>query len=631
MLTQMRERATSWIIKILLILIAVVFIFLGIGNQNARQQNRVAVVNDETISVEAYREAYQGLVNRIRSQFGGQVSQELLDAFKVREQALDQVINRVLMRQEAEVRGIRVTDAELQVAISSFSAFQKNGSFDPETYNALLEQNRLTPTRFEALQREELVMRKLQDAILGGIAVSDDEARAWFDNNRRTVDAKVAVFKPSSVTPSEPADAVVATFYEENKATWRTQPKVKVEYLRFAADGFTDKVEVDDTRISDWYEERIERFTEAEKVAARHILIAVAEDADEAVVAEKKAALEAIREKALAGDDFAELARAHSEGPSASSGGELGSFTRETMVKPFADAAFAMEKGAISEPVRTRFGWHLIKVEDRIPAKVRSLEEVRGEIRTAIVEEEARNRAWTLADEVYEETLSGAGVKEAAMPRNLDVITTGFFDSMGPVTGVADAAGFAQAAFSLEEGETSELLEFGDAIYLLQVEARKPAVIPALDEIRDAVVLAVKEDEKARTARASAVAFLSALKDGASMDAIEGEVKPALVETGFFGRGAQVPEIGYAPELANALFALARGEKYPEAPVAVPDGVAVFALKEVKLPENELFLLEKDNTVDELLNRKRGEAFQGWIESLRKAADLHIEEGYATR
>jgi len=148
-------------------------------------------------------------------------------------------------------------------------------------------------------------------------------------------------------------------------------------------------IEIEDDEIESYYREHPELFAVTEQVRARHILFKVDENADAAAVEAARAHAEAARRRALAGEDFAALATELSEGPSASKGGDLGLFTADKMIKPFADAAFALEPGGISEVVRTRFGFHVIKLEERIPAGTTSLEEARPQLRKAIAAQKA--------------------------------------------------------------------------------------------------------------------------------------------------------------------------------------------------------------------------------------------------
>lgn len=628
MLTLMREKATSWLVKILLGIIVLVFVFLGVGSYNSQKQNRVAVVNGESITIEAYKSTYQNLVARLRQQFGGQVSQELLDAFQIREQALRQLVNKTLILQEARKKGLQVTDEELSDAIASIPVFQKEGVFDPETYQSLLRANGLNAPTFEASQRTEMLAAKLQDIVTGSVRVSESEAREWYAFTNRKANMDVAVFRPVDFTPETPGKEEMAAYFDAHKETYRTEPLVRVAFLRFDPDAGRASVTVSDADVVAYYEEHTDQFFEPEKVDASHLLIKVEADADEALVEEKKAALIAIREQIVGGEDFAEMAKKHSEGPSSVNGGQLGAFTRETMVKPFADAAFTLNEGEMSEPVRTRFGWHLILVNQKIPSATRALETVKEEIRSTLVEDKARTRAYDLADAVYDATLEGADLNEAAKTRDLTVEETGFFDKKGPATGIAVPAQFAASAFSLEPGETSELIEVGNSLYLMEVLEKKDSEIPAIEEVEDQVRADLLAERAETLAKDAATAFLAAAADGAALAEISSPSKVTVKTTGAFGRNGAIPEMGNAPALNRAVFALTGDKMVPEAPVKIAEGYAVFKVLSFTLPDAEAFASDKEDTIASLTSRKKNQLSSQWLTALREAGEVLVEPAF---
>ena len=365
MLNLMRKHASSWIIKFLLAAIILVFIPWGVQRYTSQRSSRVADVNGTIITLSDYRNAYNGLLEQVRQSFGNNLNDELIEALQLKKRALDQLVDRVIMLQAAEKLKIQVSDEELARTIRSIGAFQTAGVFDNQRYLGILSRTRLSPETFEEQQRESMIIDKLQGFIAGNIKVSDLEARQWYQWNNAEVDLDYVLIEPGQFKNIEPTADEVRDYFERHKENYKTDPEIKVRYLVLRPEDFAARVTVTEEDIREYYESNPEKFEEPKTVQARHILIKVAENATPEEVESARKRAEDVLKMAKEGQDFATLARKYSEGPTKAKGGELGTFRREAMVKPFADKAFSMEAGEISEPVRTRFGWHIIKGEKR--------------------------------------------------------------------------------------------------------------------------------------------------------------------------------------------------------------------------------------------------------------------------
>jgi peptidyl-prolyl cis-trans isomerase D len=208
MLRYLRENSGNWIIKIFLGIIVVVFVFLGVGSMNSGRDDSVASVNDTPITVDEFQLAYKNLVEQMRNRFQDNLTDDLLKALNVKQQALNTLIEEKLMAEQADAFDIRVTDSELQESILNMEVFHKDGRFDMELYKRLLGLNSLTPEMFEQLQRAQLRTQKLQDMIVSAVSVSDMEARSFYDfhNTSRKVDyiqVDPADISDISVTPEQ--------------------------------------------------------------------------------------------------------------------------------------------------------------------------------------------------------------------------------------------------------------------------------------------------------------------------------------------------------------------------------------------------------------------------------------------
>ena len=627
MLSLMRKHAGSWLIKVLLGGIAVTFIFWGGYQATSRRSGRVASVNGETIRAEEYRLAYKRLIEQVQQRFGNNLDEEMIKSLQLPKQAIDQLVDQMLMRQAATELGLEVSDDDLSRSIRSVSAFQTAGVFDPRRYKLVLDRNNLTPESFEVSQRDMLLIEKLNSIITDSVKVSDDEAVEWYNWNNATVDLLFVVFEPNRYPDIAVTAEEIQQYFDSRKDAYKTEPQLKVRYLKFEPRDYVDKVEIDEVEISEYYEAHPDQFENPKTVEARHILIKVGQDASDEEVAKAKERIEDILKKAREGQDFAELAKQYSEGPSKDKGGHLGSFRREAMVKPFADKAFSMQAGDISEPVRTRFGWHIIRVEKVNEASVTSLADAKDQIRKKLTDEYAKQLAYDGAEFIFDATYEGDKLEAVAAENQHAVHTTDFFsNSGGPAKGVQNKAAFAKAAFELPEGEISEIQDFGDGYYLMEIIEKRPAQIPELATVEEKVRADLIKEKQGERAKEDAEALLAALKDGVDMGAATKEFDLKAQSTGFFKRNDSIPNIGFERSISSVAFELSAQNALPQEVIDGPKGYYVIKFKEKKAPSMDDFDKEKEGIQNRLLQQKKFKTMQAWLDQRKKSSEIVIEE-----
>ncbi len=629
MLSLMRTHATSWLIKILLAAIVLVFVFWGVGSFRSRRAALVASVNGETILLDEYKQTYDNLIEQYRQIYGNRLDETMLKTLNLKKQALDQLISQKILVQEARKMNIRVSKQELVDSIRSISAFQSNGSFDQRRYEMILQRMRTAPEEFEMQQKKSLLVEKLRSLLTDGVNVSEAEARAWYDWENAQVKIDYVLFEPAAYTDIDPSEEALLAYYEENKSNYKTEPRAKVKYIRFNPETFAPDVAIEDRTVQDYYDAHPDEFKSPKTVEARHILLKLEEDAAPEVVAEKKEKITEILKKAREGEDFAELAKEFSEGPTKDKGGYLGEFKKEAMVKPFADAAFSMEAGGISEPVRTQFGWHIIKVEKVTPESAETLEDAREKIVQKLTDEKAKERAQARAEEVYDMTYAGDDLDRIAAQNGLAAATTDFFTKTGPED-VPQRSRFAAAAFALAPGDISDVKTFADNFFLIQMIEKIPAGQAEFDAVKDTVKTDYMRAEQDEGAREDARDFLEAVSgdDGRTMEALSAEKNMSVQTTEFFERTGSIPKLGYEREMAETAFRLNAADPFPEQPVKGRKGYYVIRFKERKTPEAEAFEKEKADVRKKLLDQKQFKAFETWLSQLRDQSEIRIEQEF---
>jgi peptidyl-prolyl cis-trans isomerase D len=630
MLSLMRKHAGTWIIKIILGAIVIVFVFWGVGSWTSQRQGRIAKVNGDWISAEEYRTTYNQLLEQVRQTFGNNLNDELLKSLQLKKRALDQLIDKTIMLQAAKNLNLRVSDQDLAQSIRSIGAFQVAGVFDSRRYQNVLGQNQLTPEAFEVAQKDALLIGKLRAFITDSVKVSDQEVMEWYKWKESKVSLDYVLVDPNRYKDIKPSPVELNEFFERNKAAYKTEPQVKVRYIAFKPEAYRAQVKISDGEIRDYYETHPEEFKTPKTVEARHILIKVDPDAGPEKVAEAKKRIEDILKLAREGKDFAQLARQYSEGPSKDKGGYLGAFTKDSMVKPFAEKAFAMKAGEISDPVRTRFGWHIIKVEKVNPATTRSLDEARGEIRKKLIDEQAKNLAYEAAESAYDASFDSEDLAASAASEHLQVVETDFFTRKGPVKGVKDGEQFAKVAFDLPEGEISEVQDLEDGYYLLQVVARKPGEIPDLKSVTEKVKADWVKEKQDQKAHEDAAKLLSDLKNGQSLEAASRKLGLKPGQTGFFKRNDAIPDIGFEPQIAGVAFSLSKEKELPADAVKGQKGYYVIRFRERQAPSMEEYDKQKAEIRESLLQQKKYSTFNAWLQETRNKSAISITEGFQT-
>lgn len=628
MLRLMRDYAGSWIIKFILGAIVIVFVFWGVGSYSSRKASRLAQVNGETITVNEYREAYNNRVEQLRQRFGKNLNDEMIEMLQVKRQALDGLIDQLLLLQESKKLKFQVSDIELVDAIRNIGAFQRAGVFNNRLYANVLNRYRMTPEKFEIVQRKSMLMEKLKSFITSSIKVSDLEALEWFKWKNTSVNINFALFEPGKYEDVKPSREEIRVFFDENKSSYKTEAMVKVRFLQFKPDEYASKVKVFDEDMLDYYETNSNEFKTPKTVEARHILIKVSPDASSELADKKRAKALEIFKMAGGSKDFAELAKQYSEGPSKDSGGYLGTFKRESMVKPFADKAFSMKAGEISEPVRTQFGWHIIKIETVNETSFLSFKEAESKIRKKLTDEMTKNLAYDEAESVYDASFEGDDLAKIAEARNLDIRSPELFTIKGPKKGIKNRTQFASTAFNLSVMETSDIQDMGDEYYIIQLLEKIPEKIPEFEDVTEMVMIDLIEKKQDNKALENANALLSALKNGMSMDEESGKYGLTPIATGFFKRKDSIPKVGFEQEILQAAFKLTHENRFSENVHKGKNGYYVIGLIERKEPGAEGFDKEKEEIKDALKEQKTAESFNAWLLNIRDRSDISVEQDF---
>ena len=626
MLGYLRERSGSWIIKIILGLIIIIFaFFFGVGGFGPKGRGPVAMVNDQPITFEEYKESYESIVSQIRTRMGDTYDEKILKQLNVKKTALDRLIEEKLVSSVADKLEVKVLNQELAESVNNSSFFQTDGNFDFEKYKSLLARNSMTPESFEYSQKGLLTQQKMRNLLFDTVIVSEIEALDWQKYSNTKVSINYLKIDPAQISNIQPSEDELNSYYNENKNDYKTDEKLRVEYLRFSPEDYKEKAIVDDKDIQQYYEENTDQYSVQEQVEARHVLIKTDQNASDDKVAEAKE--EALKIYNLALDkknDFAELAKKFSQGPSKENGGYLGKFSKTDMIEAFSKTAFSMDAGEISMPVKTQFGWHIIKVENKFEPVTKSFEEVKDEIKNSLVEKKIADLAYFDAGDAFDSVFDGDSLEQAGRVTQRQVIKTEAFLNNGIGLNFKNNKKFVEAAFSTIINEISNIVEIGNVYFLIKpVEKIEPEVIeyPIIkDRVRSDLLakLQYKEAEK------SSSEILALAKEKGSLSQTGKDKKIEIKTTESFSRTGYIPEMGYAQEILDAAFKLStKDEIYPDV-LKINDVFYIISLNEKIIPDGFKDSEEKKAIIASLENQKKEKVYAAWINKLKATNEVEI-------
>lgn len=621
MLKVLRKNYQSIWVKGALSAIVLVFVFWGIGSVGMSRMEVALRVNGEVISAKQLNFAYDMAQRNMRERFKGEFPVALL-----REQATDELIKTRLLCQEGERLGLRVTDEELRKAIEA----QFGGRPNKEAYVQALRANGLTPAVFEQMQHDDVLSRKVLEVATAGVHVTEAQAKERYRYEKEQVTLKfVKVPSASFLDQVKLTEEDIQGYYEKQKEQFREPERAAIQYALFKAEQFAAEVKPSEDDVQSYYDAHPEQYHKPEEVRARHILFRFPPSPSEEQRASVRRRAADVLAKAKAGEDFAALARQHSEDGSASAGGDLGFFSRGKMVKPFEDAAFGLEPGAISELVESQFGVHVIKVEEKHAERTDSLETVHDAIVTAVKNERGRQMALERAEKVHERLLDGEDLAAVAKSVNVTVESPPPFSREEVVGGLPRNADLTKAVFETETGDVAEVVTLDAGYLVCRVVQRIPSAIPELAAVRSRVEKLLRQERATAAAVARAETLLAQLKDRGDLASLAAAEKLTVEETAPIGRqGSHIAKLGNVPDVKDAAFRLT-GDQPIGPKVYQADGDAILIALKEHLPADEAkFQSEKTAFIEQEQRRAERAVREQFVKYLKGKADIQFGAGF---
>lgn len=620
MLDYFRSNAQSFGVKCIFGLIILVFIGWGVGSFTDRSAgNVVATVNGEPITINDFERAYQMAESEALTR-NPSMTREQLVASGLGENVLRDMIQQILLQQAAVRMGLDATPLEMRREVEGIPAFQdKQGRFDPARYEEVLNNQRMGIAAFEQSLANQIRRDKILTILQDAAWTDPAAAKRHYDYLRQKRQVSCLFLPASDAVVEAPSDKEVQEAYEARKQSLAIPRKVAVEFVRVSPEKLVSAASISDDEVRRWYDEHPRSFATPEQVKAAHILVPLAPDADEAAVKKAEETMAAIRKELDGGKSFAAVADAHNGPQAAGPGGELGWVERDKLVKPFADAAFALEPGKISDVVRSQFGLHLIKVEDRKAASREPLDAVKDKIRADIARERGGTRLNEALDGLLEAAILGTPLDKAAANFNLAAEKT------EPLTqaALAQALGMDVAAvaplMSLAAGMPLDTpLAAGDGYLVCRVAAVEEARTPELAAVRDTLEKTLRNEAALQAVMKKAAEQRTTLEKNAQGVKLTGAT---------MDRGGALP--GYAPSAAvsDAVFAAEAGQWIP--PVAADSETrgqgALLCRVDKTLEPDAAEWNSMQNIMQQIATGQRAQAvFSIFMRDLFKTADIEV-------
>ena len=630
MLRILREHASSWILKFILLAVAVTFILWG-GSSLIKEKKvtYAAKVNGVTIEWKEYNDAFQNATKQYREALGPSFSEKMIEELHLKDKILDDLIAKILIHQEAKRLGLSIPDEELSGAIESVPAFQVNGQFDKRNYERFLRLNRMTPEEFEQSQRESLLISKAVSLIKmneGKVSEAEVLETYLFENERIGLTfLKVA---PDSFKGQVNANEIeIKDTFQKHQEEFRIPTFVQIQYLLFRPSDFESKAQVSSDEIKRYYNSKKDTYKIPKQVRVRDILIkAGSQDTSDQLEAKKKKA-EEILEKAKKTKDFGSLAKQYSEAENALKGGDIGWIQKGTLGEQIESILFSMKAGDLSGVLAARDGFHILKIEEVKEEKQKSFEEVKDQILQALKKEKAKAEASRKAEDAFYSLFRNRDLEGYSREKDVPIKTTGLFKEGDEIPDIGKSPLFYSSAFSLKLGEISPVVNIPPNFYILKLVNKKDSRIPPLDEVKEEVrrkVIGLKADEKARQV---AEDLLNQIRAGKNIREVAREKGYSLEETGLFTRTAGVvPKIGPAREFLGILSSLTEKNPVAKEVIKTKDGYFVVGLSGYEPADQSKFQSVKKNLEKRLSYQKQEEALQNWLEQLKAKAKIEINK-----
>jgi len=618
MLGLIRKHTASWVVKGLLVLLALSFAVWGIGDVfRGGREKTVATVDDIKITSSQLNRAFRHEMNRVQHVFENSLTSEQAREMGLLDRALDRLIAETVFDLEVYDLRLLASDSLVAARIKENPAFRDRfGEFDRQIFYQLLMNNGYTEEQFTDLVRRGITRNKLTEAVTHGTIVPERLGTILFKflKEERISDViRVPASKMKRV--GKPNAGTLTTYHEEHSRNYVSPEYRTVTAIVLSPDDFLSEIEVSEDELQEEYKNRLSELSVPEKREIEQILLSDEKSA-------KKA--EALLASGMSFEMVAQEVGKVEEGSNLS----LGSHTREELIEELSSPAFSLKKGEISKTIQSPFGWHILRVKEIMSGSAPKLEDVR----TQIIDETARGRAidslYAISTKLEDHLAGGATLEEASKEFNLSILqfenvsVDGITPEGKMAKALPDIENFLAVAFETEGGKESTMMETKNGgFFILRIDAVTPTALQPLQKIRKQVVADWQAGERTRKAEEMALKIAEDAKQGASLKSIAANRGLRVKSTGALTRDAEENDLGITTELINKIFSAKVGEL-----VIAPseDGYAVAKMKEIRAADISKDIESVQNVRTRVLQSMANDILDQYTVALEKKYPVEI-------
>lgn len=624
MLQAIRSRAGSLIVKILFAILIFGFALWGIGDVliKTSTDTTIARVGGTAIPAERLNQAVRNEIQRMRQIFGASFDIEQAKQFGIVDQQLNALVNTELVNQEIERLRLTVGDETLINLIRTDARFRSQaGQFDPAVFRQFLAANRLSESQYYALMRGEVARNELLDAIGGGAAAPRPLADTLYRirAERRVVDSVFVPFS-SIADVGEPSDAELSDFHDKNAEQFRA-PELRsftIAYLK--VDDLAQAAAVPEDEVMDQYQKRLDEFQTPERRHVEQILVQ-----DRAIADQAMSALRGGKTFAAVAKDIAKMAA----GPN-----DLGTIAKTDLPAELAETAFKLDKDGISDPVKTGFGWHILRIVAIEPAKTEPFDNVKAAIAGEIARDRAEREMTDVINKVKDTLAEGKDLDTVALALKLklvkvaDIDQTGHTINGGTIVLPPPSGDILSTAFNTEPSQLSDVIETADGgFFVLHVDKLTPSAVRPLAEVHDQALAAWQQDQRVQRVTKEIKDVSAAVNAGTPLKTVAAERKLTLTTTPPLNRSGGV-DGGLPRDFITEIF---KAKPHQAVTGQSGDGAYVAELMEIVPADPAAAKPELDQLTKELSNAMQADMLSQFTQALRGHFKVEIVQSNVDR
>ncbi|MBN1552700.1 SurA N-terminal domain-containing protein [bacterium] len=557
MLRTFRTKIKFWSNVALWPVIIAFIAFYGWSFSGSQQKSKgpvAAIIGDTEISQNDVLEMEQRFQQHYRQLYQDNFARMSAN-MNFRQMALDKMIDDIVLLQTADQMGVMVSEDEIMKSIEKTPYFQVDGKFSNGLFQRVLRQMGVSSTQYKQFLQHDLTLEKVR-TLIGSIApVTNDELKEMYERQNVKINCDFYQFRARSYLEEITVDeAEMKAYYDAHQEEFKLDDQYKIQYIHFDPSKMKDEVELFDEDIDDFYTKHLDQYEEKEQVSASHILFKVPSDAPEEKWDEALNKAKSALKRLEAGESFESLAKELSDDPSGANGGDLGYFSKGRMVKPFEEAAWNLEIDEVSEPVKSQFGYHIIKKTGYKKASFKRLEEVEDSIVNTLKLEGAKELAMDKAQKIFQTVTENTTLEDIAKNENLEIKTSDLFTLKAPPAELGRSKNLDMLLKEATIGKIIIPIESSNGVFLISIEEIVPSHIPPFEETKESVETKTKNKKALDFAKEKAQTLYDSLIAGSPWSDAGKPFEIESQSTGEFANTGFIPRFGSDPDLADTLF-----------------------------------------------------------------------------